>query len=483
MRESVLKEIEVFVHQQLEYWKVPGCIVSVFNEKEVFFIQALGLNSIEKKQKMGISTVFSIGSCRKSMTSAAVASLVDIKRIEWNQPVRKYFPDFELKSRYATNFLSVADILSHKTNVGKNNLFWDFYPWERKDLLKLIKEFECCESFNHVINYNNLMYSVVEYFIEFLSGNSFENFIKKQLWDKIGMLNSGTGIDNMCMYPDIINNYNYYSNEFHLIPYWLKSSKKNIFMNIWDVIRWVQFFMNKGKVDGKPIVSYNNLYQCIIPQTFIPLKKDIYFRNDVAIKKSFLFYGMGWFIQIYRGKTLLYHEGKEFGSNLYISYMPNEDIGVALLFNKEDYKIPHIISYYLYDLFVFKDIIDWFGYYKENFIEKKYYHTNMKVGQSVFDNKVASQYQGKYCNAILGDIIIYWQDNKIRLKYFDLDIPLQKIGEWYVGIPDKEYVCPKNRIGYDNGLYLKFEFQQKKVVKILIRNDDSMPDLEFKKIK
>lgn len=479
MQKKTLIDIETFVKQQLEYWKVPGCVISVFNKDETIFTKAYGLNNIEKKQQMSTDVVFPIGSCRKSMTAAVVASLVDIKKIEWNQPVREYVPEFKVKSQHATSFLCIADILSHKTNIGKNNLFWDFFPWKRKDLLCHIKEFDCYESFNHVINYNNLMYSVAECLIEYITGVPFENYIKTQLWDKLDMSTCGFGINKMLSYSPIINNYNYYNNNFHLVPYWLKGSESNIFMNIEDTILWVQFFLNKGIKDKKQIISYNNLYQCIIPQTFIPLKKDIYFQENVRANKLFLFYGMGWFIQIYRGKTLLYHEGKEFGSNLYISYMPEAEIGVVLVFNKEDYKIPHILSYYLYDLFVFENTIDWFQYYKNSFVERKYYHANMNVGQVYLDNEECIQYQGEYYNSALGSITIYWENNKMRLKYYNLDIPLQKVGEKYIGIPDKEFVCGKNRLGYDNSLQLRFETIQKKVVKILIKNDDFLPDLEF----
>ena len=57
----------------------------------------------------------------EAFTSAALAQLVDAGKLDWNDRVQDYLPDFELYDPYVTSELRIADLLCHRS--GSGNVF------------------------------------------------------------------------------------------------------------------------------------------------------------------------------------------------------------------------------------------------------------------------------------------------------------------------------------------------------------------------
>ena len=68
-----LKEFEKFIKYNFKNcWNIPGLAISVFNDENILFQQALGYANMKTKRKLKITDKFCIASCAKSMLCLAI---------------------------------------------------------------------------------------------------------------------------------------------------------------------------------------------------------------------------------------------------------------------------------------------------------------------------------------------------------------------------------------------------------------------------
>ncbi|MGO4781436.1 serine hydrolase domain-containing protein, partial [Lysobacter sp. 2RAB21] len=66
---------------------------------------------------IGADSLFKIASNSKSMTTAALARLVDAGKLRWDDPVTKYLPDFRMHEDWVTRQMQVRDLLIHNSGL------------------------------------------------------------------------------------------------------------------------------------------------------------------------------------------------------------------------------------------------------------------------------------------------------------------------------------------------------------------------------
>src|SRR5713226_5344149 len=81
-----------FVQTIIQKWKVPGAAIAIVKENEVIFSEGIGLRDVEQGLPVTTQTLMPIASCTKAFTTAAMALLVDVGKLDWDTPVRHYLP-------------------------------------------------------------------------------------------------------------------------------------------------------------------------------------------------------------------------------------------------------------------------------------------------------------------------------------------------------------------------------------------------------
>ena len=71
-------------------------------------------------------TLFGIASNTKVFTATALGLLVEEGKIEWDAPVVRYLPWFQMWDPYVTRELTVRDLLVHRSGLGlgAGDLLW-----------------------------------------------------------------------------------------------------------------------------------------------------------------------------------------------------------------------------------------------------------------------------------------------------------------------------------------------------------------------
>ena len=105
---SLSRQIDSFVEEVQQRWDVPGLAVVVVRRDGPMHVGAYGVRNVETSVLADIDTAFAIGSCSKGFTSSLAAALADAGKLDWDDPVRKYLPNFHLYDPWISDHANIA---------------------------------------------------------------------------------------------------------------------------------------------------------------------------------------------------------------------------------------------------------------------------------------------------------------------------------------------------------------------------------------
>ncbi|MCB0837067.1 MAG: beta-lactamase family protein [Bacteroidetes bacterium] len=197
--------------------EVPGIVALVARKGKIVFHEAYGMADNESNRKMKKDDIFRIASQSKAITSTAVMMLWEEGKFRLDDPVSKYIPEFKnpqvLKSfRYsdtsyttepAKREITIRHLLTHTSGLGygvidgderfrmmyKKAGITDLFTTEAVTIEESVKKLAKLPLHHHPGD--AFVYSegldVLGYFIEVVSGMPFDQFLRKRLFDPLGM--------------------------------------------------------------------------------------------------------------------------------------------------------------------------------------------------------------------------------------------------------------------------------------------------------
>jgi len=77
-----------FVKALMVEWKVPGLSIAVVKDGNIVLLKGYGYRDVQKKLPVTPRTLMPIGSNTKAFTASVLGTLVDEKKLDWDEPVR-----------------------------------------------------------------------------------------------------------------------------------------------------------------------------------------------------------------------------------------------------------------------------------------------------------------------------------------------------------------------------------------------------------
>ncbi|QBD77455.1 class A beta-lactamase-related serine hydrolase [Ktedonosporobacter rubrisoli] len=174
--------------------------------------------------------------------------------------------------------------------------------------------FESCKDFRSTWQYQNMMYATAGYFVECVSGLSWEDFVRQRLFALLGMTNSY--IDDRSARESVMDYslpYRSRHGEIKELPFYSHwqalAPAGSIHSCIKDMSKRVRFHLNKGKVDDQQLVSEEQMMQ--LHTSHMPgVDRELITLDPRQFPELFYTnYALGWFVTSYCGHTLLHHGG------------------------------------------------------------------------------------------------------------------------------------------------------------------------------
>ncbi len=368
---ATLEGFDQFVEATLKAWIVPGAAVVVVKDGEVLLSRGYGLRDVAQGLEVTPRTIFAIGSSSKAFTTMTLALLADEGKLDWDTPVRRYLPDFTLYDTFATERMTPRDLVTHRSGLPRHDLMWYNSPFSRKDIVDRLRYLQPNKDFRTVWQYQNLMYMTAGYLVEALTGRGWEEFVVERIFQPLGMERGNLSVDVSRQSSDIALPYKEEDGAPTEIPFRnidTVGPAGSINASVEDMTRWLLLHLNGGKHGDRRIVSEHGIGQLHAPQMVLAEGVGIPTKHPEAPQAS---YGMGWFVQPYRGRNLIHHGGNIDGFSALVSFLPRENMGVVVLTNGNSNPVPYILSLNVYDRLLGLDQIPWNERYKEDMARVK----------------------------------------------------------------------------------------------------------------
>jgi CubicO group peptidase (beta-lactamase class C family) len=273
----------------------PGASVIVIHKGKMLLNKGYGFANIEHSEPNTPLSVFRLGSITKQFTAMAILQLYDKQLLQINDYVEKFFP-----GTLNGNKITIKNLLAHTSGITESlNTDLAFTPGTQ-------------------ISYSNAGYNLLGEIIEKVSGMSYEEYLLENIFQPLGMINSGyehpdIEVKNYATGYKISDNGSYsdigesdVSDAF---------SAGALYSTAEDMYRWDQALYTEKLVKA---LTLNQAFS----QTTL--------KDGSTVK-----YGFGWMVDQWRGLKEVGHGGDITGFNSYIARYPDEQFTVIVLSNIE----------------------------------------------------------------------------------------------------------------------------------------------------
>lgn len=171
-----------------------GISLLVAKDGKTIYKKAFGKANLELDVPMTTDNVFELASITKQFTAVSTLMLQEEGKLDLQDPITKFIPDYPTNGKTIT----VHHLLNHTSGIKSYTDMPTFMSDARKDmtvdeLIAVFKDepmdFDPGEKFH----YNNSGYILLGKIIEVVTGQSYEDFVEKNIFEKLGMSNSRYG--------------------------------------------------------------------------------------------------------------------------------------------------------------------------------------------------------------------------------------------------------------------------------------------------
>ncbi|MDQ3313881.1 MAG: serine hydrolase, partial [Verrucomicrobiota bacterium] len=424
---EALAGIDSVIEQALKTFRVPGVAVAVVVGDEVTLSKGYGLRDVENNLPMTPETQLPIASATKQFTVAALGTLVRQGRLDWDKPVREYLPDFRLHNEYATSHATPRDLVTHRIGLPRHDWIWYGTNLTREQIYHRLPHFGFSRDLRVRFQYNNLMYMTAGYLGGTIAKSSWEELVKNALFTPLGMKRSNFAVAAMHL------------DSNHSLAYELNTKREVVKIehteldaggpagainsSVDEMARYAGMMLAGGVWEGKRVLLETDVQGMMQPQ--VPIGKDLF--GDVF---GFLSYGMGLFVQTYRGTEIAHHGGNINGSSTLLVLVPAKRIGVVVLANRSATRLRDALPFEIIDRLLGLPSAGLLARHQE-LEEKGFAGEDAAKSAGITDRKPntapahpLAEYAAEYEHPGYGPVKVGLEQNRLTLSYNKFTAPL-----------------------------------------------------------
>ncbi|MBF0596801.1 serine hydrolase [Faecalibacter rhinopitheci] len=479
------QKIDQVAENAMKAFDVPGMAVAVIKDGAIVHSKGYGVKSILTGEKVESSTNFGIASNSKAFTATTLAILVDEGKIKWDDKVIQHIPEFKMYNNYVTKEFTIRDLLTHRSGLGLGAgdlMVWpDGHNFTPKDIINNIQFLKPVSDFRSKYDYDNLLYIIAGEVIERVSGQSWTDFVTKRLLEPIGMTNSAANWHLVKDKKNAIAPHVPIDGKLEVIDRYTNTifdAAAGIYSNVDDVAKWLQFNLDKGKVNGKQIISEKQMKEMITPQTLQKVG------TTTPYNSLFKAYGLGWQLQDFNGKLEVSHTGGLEGIVTQTIFYPQLNLGIVVLTNQQAGVAFNSVSNTIKDFYLGNPEKDWVQTYDQLMKSRvaeadgitdevwKTVEANQKNRKLKIDTK---SLVGTYKDNWFGDVEIYEKKGKL---IFESKRSPQLTGEMFF-YKDNTYAVKWNNRYFHADAFVFAEMKDGKLAGFKMKAISPMTDFSY----
>jgi CubicO group peptidase (beta-lactamase class C family) len=339
-------------------WEVPGVSVAIVKDDRVVMTRGFGIREFGKAARVDEYTIFALSSMGKAFAAAAAAVLVDEGRLRWDDPIVDHLPWFQMPDPWVTRQVTIRDLLAHRAGLGDE--IWTATRASREEVARRARYMSQASSFRSSYNYTNVGITTAGLAAAAAAGMDWLTLMEQRVLRPLRMDSSTTSLSTLWAPADVAPCY--LCGLDH--PVGIEQSRhRNIVMpHVWedgrvrpipwrtvdniapagsinsnavDMAQWLRMQLGRGMHDGRRILSAAAIAEMHTPQNVIrpealPIGTSLAEAED---RFHFWAYGLGWRMNDYRGRKMVWHTGGITGFYSIMALLPDANLGVAVLTN------------------------------------------------------------------------------------------------------------------------------------------------------
>ncbi len=344
-----MNNINRFLKDQVDHHQTPSIQYAFFDTGKVIYELHYGFKNLKSKEPVEASTHFHLFSITKTFTALAILQLAEAGKIVLNKPASAYLPGFPYP-----NTITVEQLLSHTAGIPNPlPLKWihlaEEHPGFKRDsfFAEVFKahpklDFEPGTKFK----YSNLGYVLLGQLVEAVSGQPFEDYVKKHIVDQGGIDPSGLSF-HLNPSSHAVGYHKWWSLTNALFGFLIDKAK---FMGGKEG-KWKPFnlFYNNGTAYGGLFGSASGLIQyaqtLLKPNSVLlndQYKEILFTERDVRNKPTGM--SLSWFTGNLKGNKYFAHAGGGGGYYCELRVYPELGVGSVLLYNRSGMRDERILD-------------------------------------------------------------------------------------------------------------------------------------------
>ncbi|MBL8271111.1 serine hydrolase domain-containing protein [Steroidobacter sp.] len=297
---------------------VPGMAVAVWKDGKILWEEGFGWADRENRVAASEHTMFCLASLSKSLTATGLMTLVQAGKIDLDHPVNDYLGDDKLRSAIADpRNATVRRVADHTSGLTPADRF--FYGADAAlmpSMDVMIRRYGLLVREPGRYEYSNMGYGVLGHAMARVSGKTYANFMREEVFLPLGMTHSSVDVG-----PELAKHQSVrYDYTGKPIPYYVSAvpASASIFSSAHDLARFGMFFLKDRLPDQRAILSDASI--------------DRMTSDPVAVDADEQ-YGIGWEMVRKGGYQLVQHSGSTSGVHTIFILIPSENLGMVLLAN------------------------------------------------------------------------------------------------------------------------------------------------------
>lgn len=346
-----LAGLDAAIESAREQWHAPGLAVAIVKDDQVVYQRGFGTKHLGRNDPVDPHTAFTLASTTKAFTAMALGLLVDDGKLRWDDPVIQHLPEFRVADPYVTRAVTIRDLLVHRTGIEEMDILW-VRGFDTRTSLEHMQHAKQASSLRSTWAYNNSMYVGAAEVVARVSGMSFQEFVGRRILTPLGMSDSLFTGPELSKRPNVtgahlIENGVARATQPYVSPHPLGAA--GIQSSAADMAKWLRMLLGNGTFEGKSIVKSQTITEMLRPQMLLA---SIGYPAARQAKPHFYAYGLGWFLQDYKGRLLAMHTGSLYGANALAAIVPEERLGLVILINAGPVEFRHAFMYDVVDRFL-----------------------------------------------------------------------------------------------------------------------------------
>ena len=306
---------------------VPGAAVAVVAGDMAVYARCFGLRQVGSPDKVTEDTLFQLGAVSRSYTTTMLAALAGEGELRWDQPVRRVWPGFRLRDRWATREATFRDLTSQRSGLpayaGAELLP---FGYGRGEIIRRLRYLRPAAGFRSAWAPQDAVFTAAATGAERATGASWAELVRTRVLEPIGDERTVLGYRAFATAADKATPHRLVAGS--MVP--RDPSNETVFApslgvgsSLSALVSFARLQLNGGALGGVRVAPAGLLAQTIAPTTAVAAGAS---GPEAA--------GLGWTVWSFDDRLMASAEGGlASGSGVVISLVPDDGVAVIVLAN------------------------------------------------------------------------------------------------------------------------------------------------------